>query len=76
MTANRYEGSGLACLVGIASSEDNPHLCSPISLEYSVVRAFLCPCPPPGHVTQEDGEHLRAIGLGLSLAEHLQALTM
>lgn len=31
--------------------------------------------PLPGHI-QEDGEHLGATGLGLSLAEHLQALTM
>lgn len=32
--------------------------------------------PLPGHITQEDGEQLGATGLGLSLAEHLQALTM
>lgn len=32
--------------------------------------------PLPGHIPQEDGEHLGVTGLGLSLAEHLQALTM
>lgn len=30
--------------------------------------------PLPGYITQEDGEQLGATGLGLSLAEHLQAL--
>lgn len=37
-------------------------------------QGFSLPIPLPGHVTQEDGEHLGVIGLGLSLAEHLQAL--